>query len=244
MHGLQPNPWMVLPFAALLAAIALVPLFRPGWWGRHYAKVSFGLGAVTLTYYLAGLQAHERVLHTAVEYTSFIALIGSLYVVSKLFGKARAQMAALNMEYDWKADSTYARADFADRHIRKVFGRNLRLNVPAGAQARVLSTEGTPRNWEVKWEVQGESSATEIMKLIGDQLVAGRWINQNSASKNGWKFSDGEDGEWRGAVEIRPAGSKIFNISLKVERAGASARVASRSWRPGCSTTGPPTAGS
>jgi len=148
---------------------------------------------------------------------------GSLYLVSKLFGKARAQMVALNMEYDWKADSTYARADFADRHIRKVFGRNLRLNVPAGAQARVLGTEGTPRNWEVKWEARGETSADELLKLIGDQLDAGRWANQNSVNAGGWKFSDGEGGEWRGVVEVRPAGSKVFNISLKVERVGASA---------------------
>ena len=145
---------------------------------------------------------------------------GSLYVVSKLFGKARAQMAALNMEYDWKADSTYARANFADRHIRKIFGRNLRLNVPSGAQARVISTEGTPSDWEVKWEAQGETSAAELMKLIGDRLSAGRWAKQNSEDTSGWKFSDEEGGEWRGAVEVRPAGGKVFNISLKVERAG------------------------
>jgi transcriptional regulator GlxA family with amidase domain len=148
---------------------------------------------------------------------------GSLYVVSKLFGKARAQMAALNMEYDWKADSTYARANFADRHIRKVFGLNLRLNVPTGAQARVLSTGGSARNWEVKWEAQGATSDDELLKLIGAQLSAGRWIKQNSAKTSGWKFSDEEGGEWRGAVEVRPAGAKVFIISLKVERVGASA---------------------
>jgi len=144
---------------------------------------------------------------------------GSLYVVSKLFGKARAQMAALNMEYDWKADSTYARANLADRHIRKVFGRNLRLNVPPGAQARVISTEGTPREWEVKWEAQGETSAAALMKMIGDSLSAGQWAKQNSENTGGWKFSDEEGGEWRGVVEVRPAGGKVFNISLKVERA-------------------------
>jgi Na+/H+ antiporter NhaD/arsenite permease-like protein len=40
------------------------------------------LGAITLGYYLFGLQAHGRVLEVAHEYVSFIALIGSLFVVS------------------------------------------------------------------------------------------------------------------------------------------------------------------
>jgi len=149
---------------------------------------------------------------------------GSLYVVSKLFGKARAQMVALNMEYDWKADSTYARANFADRHIRKALGRNLRLNVPPGVQARTLNTAGTPSNWEVDWEARGETTSAEIMKLIADQLSAGRWAQQPSAGQgaltSGWKFSDEDGAEWRGAVELRPAGGKVFTISLKVERAG------------------------
>src|SRR5262245_17297510 len=142
---------------------------------------------------------------------------GSLYVVSKLFSKARAQMAALNMEYDWKPDSTYARANFADRHIRKVFGQNLRLTVPSGVEHRVLSTEGTSRNWEVKWEAEGEISAAELLKLNGDQLSAGQWAKQSSTNTSGWKFSDEEGGEWRGVLEVRPAGDKVFNISLKVE---------------------------
>lgn len=77
-----PNPWMILPFGALLAIIALAPLFAPNWWAKHYPKVAYALGAVTLIYYLAGLQAYPRVLHVAHEYVSFIALIGSLFVVS------------------------------------------------------------------------------------------------------------------------------------------------------------------
>jgi len=79
---LQPNPWMILPFGILLATIALAPLFFASWWGRHYPKVAYALGAVTLVYYLFVLRAHTRVLHVAHEYVSFIALIGSLFVVS------------------------------------------------------------------------------------------------------------------------------------------------------------------
>jgi Na+/H+ antiporter NhaD/arsenite permease-like protein len=78
----DPNPLMIAPFALLLAAIALAPLLAGKWWHKNYPKVAIALGAITLAYYLFGLHAHERVLETAHEYVSFIALIGSLYVVS------------------------------------------------------------------------------------------------------------------------------------------------------------------
>ena len=80
--GLSPNPWMILPFGALLAAIALAPLFFADWWGRHYPKVAYVLGGMTLAYYLVGLHAYTRLLEVGHEYFSFIALIGSLFVVS------------------------------------------------------------------------------------------------------------------------------------------------------------------
>ena len=81
-HAIIPNPWMMLPFGLLLATIALGPLFFLHWWEKHYPKVAYVLGAITLTYYLGGLHAYETVMHTAIEYVSFIALVGSLYVVS------------------------------------------------------------------------------------------------------------------------------------------------------------------
>jgi Na+/H+ antiporter NhaD/arsenite permease-like protein len=75
---------MILPFVALLGMIALGPLWFGEWWGKHYPKVSFGLGAITLAYYFFALppKASVTVLHTAHEYFSFIVLIGSLYIVS------------------------------------------------------------------------------------------------------------------------------------------------------------------
>ena len=78
----SPNPWMILPFVLLLGAIASAPLVAPKWWLRHYAKVALGLGAVTLGYYLFVLRAMTGLANTGHEYVSFIALVGSLYVVS------------------------------------------------------------------------------------------------------------------------------------------------------------------
>jgi len=73
---------MVSPFVALLAAIALAPLFFANWWGRHFVKISLGLGAVTAAYYAFAFHAEHRVLHTGLDYFSFISLIGSLFIVS------------------------------------------------------------------------------------------------------------------------------------------------------------------
>jgi Na+/H+ antiporter NhaD/arsenite permease-like protein len=77
-----PNPWIMLPFALLLCAIAAGPVLAPRWWLQHYAKIALGLGAVTLSYYIFILRDTTSLAHTAHEYVSFIALVGSLYIVS------------------------------------------------------------------------------------------------------------------------------------------------------------------
>lgn len=78
----QPNGWILLPFVLLLGAIALGPVAFPNWWHKYYPHVSWGLGAITLCYYLLELQATAEVGRVAHEYVSFIVLVGSLFVVA------------------------------------------------------------------------------------------------------------------------------------------------------------------
>ena len=73
---------LLLPFALLLGAMAFVPIFAPRWWRRHYAKVALGLGALTTGYYFFVLHDTHSLGEAAHEYISFIALVGSLYVVA------------------------------------------------------------------------------------------------------------------------------------------------------------------
>lgn len=73
---------MIFPFALLLASMAAAPVLAPGWWRKYYPVVALGLGAITLAYYIIWLKAGDAVLHTGREYLSFIALVGSLFVVS------------------------------------------------------------------------------------------------------------------------------------------------------------------
>jgi Na+/H+ antiporter NhaD/arsenite permease-like protein len=76
------NPLMMLPFGAFLALIALAPFFFADFWGKHYPKVAGGLALLVIAYYLLVLHAPGHVLQTGREYLSFIALVGSLFVVS------------------------------------------------------------------------------------------------------------------------------------------------------------------
>jgi Na+/H+ antiporter NhaD/arsenite permease-like protein len=76
------NPLFLLPFVLLLAAMAFLPVAAPKWWAKHYPKIALGLGAVTVCLYLFILGDVKSLGHTAHEYASFIALVGSLFVVS------------------------------------------------------------------------------------------------------------------------------------------------------------------
>ena len=82
VSGVDPQPAMILPFAIMLLSIALMPFIHKHWWEHHYPKVAVGLGLITTVYYIAFLRNGSRMLHVAHEYVSFIALIGSLFVVS------------------------------------------------------------------------------------------------------------------------------------------------------------------
>ena len=78
----EPPPLIMLPFAALLLGIALAPLILKHHWERHYHKISAGLAAITAGYYVFILHSGERMLQVGFEYFSFMAVIGSLFVVT------------------------------------------------------------------------------------------------------------------------------------------------------------------
>ncbi len=90
--------WLSGPFALLLLLIATMPLSPPRarhLWERFYPVVAIGLGVVVATYYVALVEhGGGRVGLTIGEYVSFVALIGSLFVVAagihvRIRGEAR-----------------------------------------------------------------------------------------------------------------------------------------------------------
>ncbi|HSI32123.1 MAG: sodium:proton antiporter [Phycisphaerae bacterium] len=76
-----PLVW-VLPFALLLACIALMPFVHKHGWERHYPKVATGLAAIVAGYYFFVRKDPGPWLAEMREYVSFIVLLTALYVVS------------------------------------------------------------------------------------------------------------------------------------------------------------------
>lgn len=78
--GLSLPLWSVVPFAGLLLSIALLPLIAPALWSRHYAKVCLAFGVPVAVFFL--LRAPGDLLHTGLEYASFLILLASLFTIS------------------------------------------------------------------------------------------------------------------------------------------------------------------
>jgi Na+/H+ antiporter NhaD/arsenite permease-like protein len=77
-----PPVYGVLPFVAMLLAIAVCPLWVPYWWESNRNKffVAAALGLPVLAAY--GVHHPSALVHTAADYVSFIVLLAGLFVIA------------------------------------------------------------------------------------------------------------------------------------------------------------------
>lgn len=84
--GIQLGEWTVIPFAALLLCIAILPLAAGHWWEHNHNKaiVAGGLAVVVVAYLAIAWQGVgvAALSHVLLEYVSFVILLGALYVIS------------------------------------------------------------------------------------------------------------------------------------------------------------------
>jgi Na+/H+ antiporter NhaD/arsenite permease-like protein len=78
----EPNRLAMAPFAVLLLAIALGPLIAQHHWERHYHKLCLALASIVCFYYLLVLKQPTRVIHAAMEYATFMVVVGSFFIVA------------------------------------------------------------------------------------------------------------------------------------------------------------------
>ena len=79
----MPFPlWSLIPFVLMLVSIAVLPLAVPHWWdsNRNKTIVSVALSLPVLAVVLAS--EPRLMLHSLLDYLSFLTLLGSLFVIS------------------------------------------------------------------------------------------------------------------------------------------------------------------
>lgn len=150
---------------------------------------------------------------------------GSLYLVSKMLGRGRAQEIALNMEYDWRPDSQYVRAALADRILP-------RLRVEEVTEAHVLSTEGTRDAWQKTWSMKSDLGAADLAVRLGKALSAeAGWkpaaknaalAGRHDVAASQWSFVDASGRAWNGELSVQTSenGPGLLLVTLSIARAG------------------------
>ena len=72
--------WTTVFFATLILSIAFMPLVNGEWWGKNYRYVTLGLSLPAI--WIVSSRDVTLILHTLMEYVSFIILLGSLFVIA------------------------------------------------------------------------------------------------------------------------------------------------------------------
>jgi len=74
--------WSLFPFVAMLLSIAVVPLVMPGWWDHNRNKLILSI-VVSIPVLTVVLRCNaELLLHSLLDYFSFLVLLGSLFIIS------------------------------------------------------------------------------------------------------------------------------------------------------------------
>lgn len=148
---------------------------------------------------------------------------GALHLLSRMLGRGKAQAVALNMEYDWRPDSRYARAALADRLIPDV-------NLDRLGDWSIVSTQGTTETWDIVVRGTSDLSRAELLDRVGQAFAKeGKWAGAKrgaatvaSTPRTDWIFSGPDGRRWTGTlgVEAVPGQDNEYTMTLRIARLG------------------------
>ncbi len=143
----------------------------------------------------------------------------SLHVVSRILSKGWARRVAIDMEYNWQPESTFARAELADMYLPPPYTH------PSGYR-EPISYEGGTDHWETKTIIETDSSAAEVLKSINSLIVKyekflkwARIDNENSrgTTESHWKFTRQEGNMWHGIIRAEPVAGQANKVILTMK---------------------------
>lgn len=138
-------------------------------------------------------------------------LDGAMYVVAQERGQGLAQQIALNLEYDWRPASGYARAKLADMAIFRALRSSKVAQLVATGGLTIVRTEGDERRWTMVLDVPGQGAAEDVLAAAAKDLDAAGWqaAGTPTASSRSWSFRDPAGRAWTGSTTARDVGGQV-----------------------------------
>lgn len=141
---------------------------------------------------------------------------GSLYVISKIFGMQEARRIALNMEYNWDPNSTYARAAFGDMNIPGSFYTALPKD------AKNVSWAGGADQWTEVYDISSELPVETVFRQVNESLSKDtRWTSlphSGSTMVSRWNVGDHMGKTWKGSISIKPDQAQRNLLTIQLNR--------------------------
>jgi putative intracellular protease/amidase len=140
---------------------------------------------------------------------------GAIHIIERIKGRGWAQVIAHTMEYNWQPDSTYTAATSAQKYMSAFSFILFSLN----GEPKIF--QGDTDRWEAEALVQSESSGAVLFQKIESLLKErNKWIKQDSAGNNAYKFIDEHGRPWDGWASVQPVKNEKnkYLVVLKVAR--------------------------
>lgn len=139
----------------------------------------------------------------------------AFHVVAKILGEGEARRTALNLEYNWQPEATYARAALADLAFPAIDP------FPQG-RYQTLKTEGDRDRWTfVVRLLEGPSLSEAVAHLKGGLEKAGVASLQvreaGSETAFTWTQPQGA-GAWSGSLKVRPEAPGALRLEAELRR--------------------------
>jgi putative intracellular protease/amidase len=145
---------------------------------------------------------------------------GALHMVERYSNRFDAEQVALGLEYNWRPDLNYSRANLADRHLIKVVGPG--FSFPSGnvASWTVVENNGTAESWTKGWTFKSGLKRDELIRVFESKL-APAWTKVTTKDNESlWSFKDEKGNAWEASLKLNSVAERAWSTSIQLSRVG------------------------
>ena len=136
----------------------------------------------------------------------------AFHLVQKILGMGEAQKIALDLEFDWRTDGEYARANLADLHLPD-------LQLPEQLAVRTLDTRGDSHHWTMMLDLSGNLNFESLGDHLKTTLREGtlEWVtfNDGEESLEGQWLKTRQNERWQGHLMLEQTASNQFQLTMR-----------------------------